>query len=320
VPTYAVSGIALTTDLALPELPESARDERPAREWTLHQVDHLALSPDLIEFEHRTVDGRLWCRIGSGAGLLTLEFPDKLAVVVRTDERRADLAVADGLAATTLRHLVVDQLVPHLLRLDGDVVLHGSAVAVDGEALAFLGPSGAGKSTLAGGFVGTGAELLADDFLVVRDHDGRYVTTAAYPGLRLWRDSALHLADDPTELTEVADYNDKQRWAVPAPATTAEVPLRALLVLGNPPERREDPACQLGLLHGTDAFTFVYGQAFRAARSGRALQEAELDWFARLAGAVPVLLLEHRRAYELLPEVAAEIRAALGRLRQTTGQ
>jgi hypothetical protein len=314
VPTYLVSGTALTTDLPLPELPLLAPDDEPARAWALVLADHVDATVDVVEFEHRTRDGRLWCRVGSGDGVLVLEFPGKLDVVVRTADHVAELAVARGLATSTLRHLVIDQLVPHLLRADGEVVLHASAVALDGAALAFLGPSGSGKSSLAGGFVRAGAELLADDFLVVREQEGCYTTTAAYPGLRLWPDSAAHLAGDPGLLAEVADYNDKQRWAVAPRAPGTSVPLAALLVLGDAPQDDADPVCQLGVVHGGDAFTLLYGQAFRAARSGRAGQEAELDWFVRLARRVPVVLVEHRRAYDVLPEVVAEIRAALGRL------
>jgi hypothetical protein len=209
---------------------------------------------------------------------------------------------------------VIDQVGPLLVRLDGVVVLQASAVAVVGAALAFLGASGMGKSSLAGGFVAEGAVLLADDFVVVRDDRGRYVTTAAYAGLRLWPDSATHLAGDAEALDEVADYQDKRRWPLPHPAGTADVPLAALVVLGGEPPAGDGADCTVGLVLGTDAFRLAYGQAIRVRRGDRASQAAEMDWFARLVEAVPVLYLEHRRDYDALPAVVAEVRAALGRL------
>jgi hypothetical protein len=212
---------------------------------------------------------------------------------------------------------VIDQIVPHLLRLDGDVVLHASAVVVDGQALAFLGPSGIGKSSLAGGFVAAGTDLLADDFVPLREQDGRYLTTVAYPGLRLWPDAAEHLAGRADDLAPVTDYQAKRRWPVPNPNAGADVPLAALVALGLPPEDPAAPDCEVGLVQGTDAFTLVYGQVVRVVRGDRARQAAELDWVARLVEAVPVVLVEHRRAYDLLPAVVAEIRAALGRLAET---
>ena len=55
--------------------------------------------------------------------------------------------------AETLRHLLLDQVVPRMLGQGGELVLHASAVELDdGTGLAFVGPSGAGKSTLASSF------------------------------------------------------------------------------------------------------------------------------------------------------------------------
>jgi hypothetical protein len=317
VPTYLVAGIGLDIEIDLPELPLVDPDAVPATVWTVAAVDEVTTGPTTTEFEHLTLDERMWCRVSLGVDAVLLEFPQKVDFAVRREGRRVEMAVAPDLAPTTLRHLVIDQLVPHLLSLAGDVVLHASAVAVDGRALAFLGPSGAGKSSLAAGFVQQGAELLADDFLVVRREDGRYLTTAAYPGLRLWEDSAAHFAEEPTALPRVAAYNDKRRWAVDPPTRPADVPLGALLVLGSSPERDDEPTCQLGRVLGRDAFLVVYQQAFRVGRSGRDRQQTELDWFADLAQAVPVLLVEHRRSYEALPAVIDEIHAALGRLGAT---
>lgn len=54
-----------------------------------------------------------------------------------------------------------------LLTLRGATVLHASAVATSGRALALVGHSGRGKSTLAALLCGAGADLVTDDVLVV---------------------------------------------------------------------------------------------------------------------------------------------------------
>jgi hypothetical protein len=76
-------------------------------------------------------------------------------------------------------------------------VLHATAVAFDGVAVAFVGRSGAGKSTLAAAGVAAGGRLLADDTLLLAS-DGRSVTvrqTAARGRLRT--DVAAHLHQPP---------------------------------------------------------------------------------------------------------------------------
>jgi hypothetical protein len=229
------------------------------------------------------------------------------------------------LADNTLRHLLIDQVIPRLLAVGGRLVLHASAVAVDGEAIAFIGPSGAGKSSMAAGWVQAGATLLADDFLLLeREPDAgvatgsaRYLATAAYPGLRLWADSAEHFAGSAAALPPVADYTEKRRWATPLAAGAGEagarLPLRAIVLLGNRPGP-DAPVCKVGRLQGADAFMVLFQQAFRVDRSDRADQQAELERVTRLAEAVPVLVVEHRREYGVLSEVVETLRRTLAPL------
>ncbi len=54
-----------------------------------------------------------------------------------------------------------------LLMLAGEPVLHASAIAVDGSAVAFVGDSGSGKSTLAALLCAAGGRLISDDVLRV---------------------------------------------------------------------------------------------------------------------------------------------------------
>lgn len=68
---------------------------------------------------------------------------------------------------TLLPVLVAGTLAAFILTLRGDTVLHASAVAVDGSGLAFAGFSGRGKSTMAALLCAGGAELVADDLLVI---------------------------------------------------------------------------------------------------------------------------------------------------------
>lgn len=68
--------------------------------------------------------------------------------------------------------------------------LHGSAIAINGKAYAFVGESGAGKSTLASAFIKNGYELLSDDVIAVSfSSDQIPFVTPSYPQQKLWHES-----------------------------------------------------------------------------------------------------------------------------------
>ena len=312
MPTYSVSGLVLTTDFPLPELREATAADAPG--WTVAIVDHHELvEPIEVLEEQHTRHGDLWSRRSATAdGSYVVHYPGLADFQIRPSTRSIGLLQSPDLAENTRRHLLVDQVVPYLATLDGDIVLHSSAISIGGRGIAFVGPSGAGKSSLAAAFVQAGASVLCDDYLLLRRRGDAYEATAAYPGLRLWGDSADHFAGDAEELPLVAHFSDKRRLPL-GEADQRPVPLIAIIALGRRPGD-DEPICQLGPLPGVEAFMRVFQQAFRLERTGRERQQADLDRFARLTEQVPVLGLEHRRSYDVLPEVLRTVREHLDRL------
>ncbi len=61
------------------------------------------------------------------------------------------------------------------------LLVHGTAVAIDGEAVLLRGPSGAGKSDLALRLIDRGARLVADDQTQLRRRDEWVVVQAPDP-------------------------------------------------------------------------------------------------------------------------------------------
>ena len=59
--------------------------------------------------------------------------------------------------------------------------VHGTAVAVGGRGFLILGPSGAGKSGLALQMIALGADLVADDQVILTQRDGVVYLTAPAP-------------------------------------------------------------------------------------------------------------------------------------------
>lgn len=144
---------------------------------------------------------------------------------------------APDTALTSVRHLLLDQMLPRLVGQQGRLVLHASAVLDRGRAIGFVGRSGWGKSTLAASLVCDGKTAFGDDSLLLAMAPGAGVEAiVSYRGARLWSDAvaALFGPDAPTEA--VAQYTDKKRLLVTGAAATEEIqaPLCALFLLNDP--------------------------------------------------------------------------------------
>jgi hypothetical protein len=85
-----------------------------------------------------------------------------------------------------------------VLRLRGTVCLHASAIAVNGQAIAFMGAAGAGKSTTAAALAQRDYPVLAEDVVALVDQGDTFLVQPAYPRIRLWDTSvsALYGAAD----------------------------------------------------------------------------------------------------------------------------
>ena len=117
--------------------------------------------------ELRDGNGKVFYRLTRSAEHTWLRYPGlcdfagdrELQEVTAHLQPGADPGLIPVLAAGAL--LAVHLMLRHRL------VLHASAVRLDGQAVAFVGASGMGKSTLAAAMCGIGCELVADDVLHV---------------------------------------------------------------------------------------------------------------------------------------------------------
>lgn len=82
---------------------------------------------------------------------------------LRDGGARIDARPDPGIDPALLARVLLDQVVPRALHLQGIPVLHASAVAGPRGAIVLVGPSGSGKSTLAALLAMEGFPLLADD-------------------------------------------------------------------------------------------------------------------------------------------------------------
>jgi hypothetical protein len=179
---YSAYGLVFSSSLVLPEL-SRANAGAPAL-----RIRTMARRPD--ERAWRWLQGRpkrrrgTWVAIGTQQGTYRLVFDGGADFTVSPASRT--VAIRTGAApAGTVRHRLVDQVIPMVMSHFGRIVLHGSALSLPDGAVAFVGPAGAGKSTLAASFALAGTAVLSDDAVFVERSRGRWLAVPAYPGVRL---------------------------------------------------------------------------------------------------------------------------------------
>lgn len=115
--------------------------------------------------------------------------------------------------------------------------VHGTAVAVNGRGFLILGPSGSGKSGLALQMIALGAELVADDQVLLEDRKGQIWMSAPAPlygmiearGIGLLRQPALHGA----HLIHVVDLSTEPETRMPHPQSVHVMGSRIDLLKGH---------------------------------------------------------------------------------------
>ncbi len=178
---YCALGAEISSDLVLPELQPSDstsdalvqiqqgdHEQWPSLEPSPHSTPILQLATQDWRLE---LEGIGWFRATGGERLEWQRWDDSVS-----DRDIRTFAVTSGLGALAIQR--------------GALVLHGTALERDGEAILLLGHPAAGKSTLAWCLLQDGWGLLSSE-LVAIGSDG--VVQPGMHQLKLWHDAAMAL-------------------------------------------------------------------------------------------------------------------------------
>lgn len=237
---------------------------------------------------HEDPDGRLYwfyesvgtLRVSGGTDVVVSPAPSGRAGEVRWLVRNAGLRLA-----------LVQQ---------GAVVVHASAVVVDGRAVAFTGPSGRGKSTAAGACVAAGHDLLVDDVLPCSLDDGVTVPPG-YPSLGLDGTVARELGFEPAPEFDAVVRVDDRFCLEPRPLDTVYLLTDGDDVGVEPVSR---PEAAFALLEASYA---LYDEDDSPA------QATHLEQCGSVVERVPVCRLERPRSLETLDDLVAAVEADVSR-------
>ena len=286
-------GLTIRPAVPLPELPPAAPDAPADLSIAFGPV------PDLPPY--------------SGPGATLYPAPDDIRLGFRDAGKIAvqggQTITLDPLPAADPRVLRLYLLGPALalaLHQRGWLVLHASAVALHGRAVAFLGAPQAGKSTLAAALHQRGAALVADDLVAVpaTDAPAAPLVYPGFPQLKLWPEAVAGLGEDPAALPALRPDLTKLARRLSEGFQAAPLPLGRVYALA------EAPAVAVEALDRQAQLLELVRHSYVARALPRLDAAAHLRQCAALLRHVPVQRLTRPRDLARLGESAEAVLAA----------
>ena len=316
---FRAYGLAIVSDVHLPELPPIDSADSPGAgivEITLVKNESAAelSEPSQWASRGRGPDGEEWILAGRVPDGFIIRFVDMAEFFIGADGRVISLRrCAEDVSPVTLRHLLIDNVLPHALRLMGVEAIHATAVETAAGVCAFLGPSGAGKSTIAAGMAKAGQPAFADDCLVLDTTGETVMVVPAYPGVRLWSDSAAEFDPGLDVARPVADYTEKMRLDGGRSHDnfpTDSLPLACIYRLmreGDGETVADVPAPSIEQISPVAALQELIGATFRLETDNPAILRREFIILNEVARRVPMRRLYVPNDMSMLPAVCAAV-------------
>jgi hypothetical protein len=217
---YYIAGLSVGSEILLPGLRTAAAD-RAAPDVTIRR------RPVSAALLNTTASGPTWQIAGEQ---FLLRIP-RVARFLLTAGKEIAFEAEPGADAGDIPTFILGTAFGILLHQREQIVLHASAVRVNGKAILFCGPSGAGKSTLAAALSRRGYRLITDDFCAIT------VTAAGTPvvhpdgrQLKLWA-QAIQMLDLEESRGERVRSKLEKFYVDPGEAHVEALPLGAVYAL-----------------------------------------------------------------------------------------
>lgn len=219
--SYRAFGLTISSDFDLPELPQLHTSDKA--------VDVVVKKADLSQLWFEMAEPDRYFSVQEN--LCMYEVPG-VAIYMVQKGKTISVCPIEGADENQIRLYILGTCMGAVLMQRKILPLHGSAIAIDGNAYAIVGDSGAGKSTLASAFLKRGYQLLSDDVIpVTLPEDNIPIITPAYPQQKLWQESLNHFSIDSKYLRPIIDRETKFMVPVSDQFANKPMPLAGLFEL-----------------------------------------------------------------------------------------
>lgn len=285
---YSAYGLTLQSEIKLPELiPTLATD---ADVW-IH-FDAITDSPlqteNTLHGYQNTDAGMYLYWQGVGTFLIQEGQDVQIDLEIDLDEDR-------------LRLFILGAVMGVVLHQRGFLILHASAVALEGEAVAFIGQKRWGKSTMAATLHDRGHSLIADDVVALEIQRHQIQVQPAFPQIKLWPDAVACIGKEPEDLPRLGARLEKRNHQLSSGFMSDILPLRYIFVLGQGDEVAIKPLPPQEIIQHLMQNSYVtrFDQTLLEERGASHFKQLMI-----LAQQVPLLRLLRPASLDLLPDIA----------------
>lgn len=244
---------------------------------------------------------------------LLIRFRNTCCFLVHHQSNLIECFLSKATDSNTLYHLILDQLVPRILALQGNPLLHASAVSINGtsEAIVFLGDSGVGKSSIAAYFCKQGASLITEDSLLISKNEKlELLATPAYPGIRLWNDSygrfaPKHLNPDTALNTPPNKKHSLQFSNFPFDFCEQALPISAFYLLS--PDDSCTEKIKIYRASKLDSIKKLVSGCFRLNIENSETLRREFEQLTEISKTIPVFHLQYPKCWDALDSIFKKI-------------
>ncbi len=255
-------------------------------------------------------DGQISISVGREDNYYWVNFPRNAFFRINTNTRHITAYRMNGVPDKTIRHLLLDQIIPRLLSHLGEHIIHASCILTNNYAVAFCGASGWGKSTLGSFFHSSNGQfpLLTDDCLLLQPKNGKISCLASYPGVRLFQDSLSFLHNTEPAIP-MAHYGNKKRILMTCEDSHMSHPLAAIFILNDPSKSQTKSEISITKIPGAISAIELLKNSFPLDITDKLFMGRQLQNLAEIAGNefCQIYNLEFHRDHLLLPQVKTAI-------------
>ncbi|MDR6878666.1 aldolase [Bacillus sp. 3255] len=208
-----------------------------------------------------------------------------------------------GAEDSKIRLFVLGTCMGALLMQRRTLPLHGSAIAIDGKAYAFVGKSGAGKSTLASALIAKGYRLLSDDVIAVTFAANQApMVMPSYPQQKLWQESLMEFGMPTSSYEPIFQRETKYLVPVSNQFVAEPLPLAGVFELGS----ASGETVEIGPIEGLGRLSTLFCQTFRSSLLERLeLMEWHFQTSVKLSSSIDMYQLRRPQAGFTAPDLVS---------------